>query len=196
MVKNKQKYDHKKSKPKSSSRWIYIGMGSLLLVAMLLALALVPKSSGGPLGQEVTITSRDHIPETQDPSQYYTNPPAGGPHFPDTFQARFYQESDLPSLPKYPQGYLVHNLEHGYVIFWYNCQASPSINCADLKQQIQSVMAAYGGIKLIAFPWSALDTPLALTSWGRILKMTTLDVQVMRQFVDRNRNQAPEPDTP
>ena len=33
----------------------------------------------------------------------------------------------MPNLPQYPEGYLVHNLEHGYVIFWYNCAADPSL---------------------------------------------------------------------
>jgi hypothetical protein len=99
----------------------------------------------------------------------------------------------LATLPKYPQGYLVHSLEHGYVIFWYNCKA-PNTDCAALKQTIQSVMDATGGTKLIAFPWSDMDVPLAMTSWGRILKFPTPDPALMKRFVERNRYQAPEPD--
>lgn len=95
-------------------------------------------------------------------------------------------------MPPHPEGYLVHNLEHGYVIFWYNCQADPTMDCSTLKQQIQSVMNEYGGAKLIAFPWKTLDAPVAMTSWGRLLKLQSVVLDIMRQFVRSNRYQAPE----
>ena len=100
---------------------------------------------------------------------------------------------DIPTLPAHPEGYLVHNLEHGYVIFWYNCKANPAINCTDLKKAILNVMDTYGGVKLIAFPWPTLDVPLAMSSWGRIYKLNIPDERLMRQFVTSNRFQAPEP---
>jgi hypothetical protein len=37
---------------------------------------------------------------------------------------------------------------------------------------------------------------LAMTSWGRILNFTTPDPVVMKQFVETNRYQAPEPNAP
>lgn len=95
-------------------------------------------------------------------------------------------------MPPHPEGYLVHNLEHGYVIFWYNCQADPTMDCSTLKQQIKSVMNEYGGAKLIAFPWKTLDAPVAMTSWGRLLKLQSVVLDIMRQFVRSNRYQAPE----
>ncbi len=49
---------------------------------------------------------------------------------------------------------------------------------------------------MIAFPWPSLDAPLALTSWGRILKLSTPDAARMKLFVEHNRYQAPEPDAP
>ena len=100
---------------------------------------------------------------------------------------------DIPTLPAHPEGYLVHNLEHGYVIFWYNCKANPAINCTDLKKAILNVMDTYGGIKLIEFPWLTLGVPLAMSSWGRIYKLNIPDEKLMRQFVTSNRFQAPEP---
>jgi hypothetical protein len=30
-------------------------------------------------------------------------------------------ESQFATLPEHLEGYLAHNLEHGHVIFWYNC---------------------------------------------------------------------------
>ena len=147
------------------------------------------------MGDEVAIPSRDHVSNDTLPGPYISNPPAGGAHFATDFTSKFYQEADLVTLPKYPQGYLVHSLEHGYVIFWYNCQV-PNTDCTALKQTIQKVMDETGGTKLIAFPWKDMDIPLAITSWGRILRFPAADPALMKQFVERNRGQAPEPDAP
>lgn len=178
----------------TSKRLIFIlaGLGGVLVVIAILI--ILSQAAQGPMGDVVTIDSRAHVAVDTQPGPFATNPPAGGAHFPTTFSAGFYQESDLANLPKYPEGYLVHNLEHGYVIFWYNCAASPNLDCAGLKQTIRQVMDKYQGVKLIAFPWASMtDVPLTLTSWGRIMRLSTPDAGLMGQFVERNRYQAPEP---
>jgi hypothetical protein len=147
------------------------------------------------VGEAVAVASREHVPTDTVPGPYASNPPAGGAHFPTDFTEKFYEESDLVGLPPHPEGYLVHSLEHGYVIFWYNCAAA-GVDCAGLKKNIQDVMQAEGYTKMIAFPWPSLDVPLALTSWGRILKLSTTDAARMKLFVEHNRYQAPEPDAP
>lgn len=172
-----------------------IGVAVVAVLAGVIFLGTNQPASAALLGDAVAIPSRDHVPANTVPGPYNSNPPAGGSHFDTDFSAKFYQESDLASLPPHPEGYLVHSLEHGYVIFWYNCQVA-NTDCAALKQTIQSVMDQTGGTKLIAFPWSSMDTSLAMTSWGRILKFTKPDAALMKQFVERNRLQAPEPSAP
>jgi hypothetical protein len=171
------------------------GLAIIAVIAVIFILATKLPNSIGLMGDEVTILSRNHVPNGTLPGPYNSNPPAGGVHYDSDFPAKFYQESDLAALPMHPEGYLVHDLEHGYVIFWYNCQA-PNTDCSALKQTIQNVMDETGNSKLIAFPWSDMDFPLAMTSWGRILKFTKPDAALMKQFVERNRYQAPEPDAP
>lgn len=172
-----------------------IGVAVVAVLAGVIFLGTNQPASAALMGDAVAIPSRDHVPSNTVPGPYNSNPPAGGSHFDTDFSAKFYQESDLASLPPHPEGYLVHSLEHGYVIFWYNCQVA-NTDCAALKQTIQSVMDQTGGTKLIAFPWSSMDTSLAMTSWGRILKFTKPDAALMKQFVERNRLQAPEPSAP
>jgi hypothetical protein len=109
-------------------------------------------------------------------------------------EAGFYDEGEVQAA--YPAGPLVHNLEHGYVIFWYNCAQAGGEDCTDLKSQIQGVLDAENNLKVIAFPWSSTDVPVVLTSWGRMLKMDEFDPQVARDFVRENRNKAPEPNAP
>ena len=193
---NRQLIRETQRKQKMRSRILIIGTSILALIVVIAIILITANNnpvSAGPMGDVVPITSRDHVPNTTVPGPYNSNPPAGGPHYDTNFTAKFYQEADLATLPKNPQGYLVHSLEHGYVIFWYNCQAA-NTDCSALKQTIKQVMDEEGGIKLIAFPWADMDVPLAMTSWGRILKFHSPDPSLMKQFVQRNRYQAPEPD--
>jgi hypothetical protein len=146
------------------------------------------------MGDIIPIDSAEHVDPGSDPGPYASNPPAGGKHYAEDWEAGFYDESSPETNVAYPQGYLVHNLEHGYVIFWYNCAATS--DCAVLKQQIRTVMGEFSNVKLIAFPWSDMDYPLAMASWGRLLRFDAINLDVMRAFVRNNRNQAPEPNMP
>jgi hypothetical protein len=185
----------KKQKQKQFLSYGGVGLAIVAVIAVLVLLVTNSPNSTGLMGDAVAIPSRNHVPDGTPPGPFNSNPPAGGAHYDTDYSAHFYQESELAGLPKYPEGYLVHSLEHGYVIFWYNCQVQ-NTDCSALKQTIQKVMDETGNTKLIAFPWSSMDIPLAMTSWGRILKFTTPDPARMKQFVERNRYQAPEPDAP
>jgi hypothetical protein len=173
-------------------------IGGVVIIVVVIAVLVIqsgtqPAAATALMGTPVPILSRDHIPSYSDPGQYNSNPPAGGHHFDTPLPAKFYQETDLTTLPPHPEGYLVHSLEHGYVIFWYNC-AVPGTNCTALKQSIQNVMNAVGSTKLIAFPWKDLTVSLAMSSWGQVMNFPQVDEKVMQQFVLTNRYQAPEPD--
>lgn len=70
--------------------------------------------SSKPLtGIEYPDQGRDHIPITEE-FEYNSNPPTSGKHNADWTRAGVYES---------PKGdpYLVHSLEHGYVIISYNC---------------------------------------------------------------------------
>jgi hypothetical protein len=195
---NRQLIRENQKKKQARNRIFIIGASILALIIVVVVILVSANNSpvsAGLMGDPVGIPSRDHVPNDTVPGPYLSNPPAGGAHYDTNFPAKFYQEADLASLPKNPQGYLVHSLEHGYVIFWYNCQAA-NTDCGTLKQTIKKVMDDMGDTKLIAFPWTDMDVPLAMTSWGRILKFPTPDPALMKQFVERNRYQAPEPDAP
>lgn len=180
----------KKEKNRNLVTFLGIGLLAVAVITVIVVSALNTPVETGLLGEAVAITSAQHVPEGTE-INYNSNPPAGGMHYATSWKANFYQESDLAGLPAHPEGYLVHSLEHGYVIFWYNCAVST--DCVGLKETIQQVMDATGGTKLIAFPWSSMDVPLAMTSWGQILRFEEPDAEKMVQFVQRNRYKAPEP---
>jgi hypothetical protein len=158
------------------------------------AQAGIPTATLAPVGESIPlIPDRSHVPEGTDPGPYNSDPPTSGRHYDVPAQAGFY---DADPYPSFPAGHLVHSLEHGYVIFWYNCDLLNENECATLKSQIKDVMNAEDNLKLIAFPWRSIDVPVVMTSWGRLLKMKTFDPAQANAFIQANRNQAPEPDAP
>ncbi|GAB4579133.1 MAG: hypothetical protein Fur0022_18710 [Anaerolineales bacterium] len=147
------------------------------------------------LGEKFSTTgANDHVAENQPLPPYSSDPPTSGTHYPTWWQAGFYDETspEATSVP-FPAGYLVHNLEHGYVIFWYNCALLTPEACETLKGDLKKVMDDVNNFKVIAFPWTTIDVPVVATSWGQLLKMETFDAELAAEMIRRNRNHSPEP---
>ena len=182
----------KKRRRKRRSKIIGIGIGimALAVVGFFGWSALRPS-----IGEEVPIMANagEHVEPGSDPGPFNSNPPTSGRHYGQEYEAGFYDENSQQAQAPYPEGYLGHNLEHGYVIFWYNCDSLDEIGCDALKSQIQEVMDKYDGFKVIAFPSDSLDAPLVMASWGQLLRFETFDEGLASQFVKVNRNRAPEP---
>lgn len=105
------------------------------------------------------------------PISYPDAPPAFGAHYPTTapFERKFYTASDRPQIE-----YLVHNLEHGYSLLWYDETIAES---SDERAVVKAIAAKFDGTKLtdkfIALPWTSKDgkafpggAHIALTHWS------------------------------
>ena len=138
------------------------------------------------------MTSSPHIDQDTDPGTYNSDPPTSGLHYPQEATAGFFDTN----IYTYPAGYLVHNLEHGYIIYWYNCDLLSESACSELKTQIKSVIDELGSVKVIAYPWPSIDVPVVATSWGRLQKFETFNSDQARAFYRANLNKAPEPNAP
>lgn len=175
----------------------YIIWGGIAAAALAVAGYLVWLAVRPAAGESVAVmASSDHVPEGEDPGPYNTDPPTSGRHYASTFNAGFYDLNDAENARPHPEGYLVHNLEHGYVIFWYNCELLSDEACQQLQEQIRGVMDEYNGVKLIAYPWTSSEVPLVMTSWGQIQRFEQFDGGAARRFIEQNRNRAPEPNAP
>jgi hypothetical protein len=171
--------------------------GTLGIVAVVLIGLFVWKGgrSISPIGEEIEVSPDyvNHIEEGIDPGPFPSNPPAGGRHYASEMDAGFYDENSTQAQLTYPEGYIGHSLEHGYVVFWYNCAALSEGDCETLKSEIKGVMDDFGGTKLIAFPWPSLEVPVAMTSWGRLQRFDSFDPETASAFVQANLNKSPEP---
>jgi len=177
-------------------KWISFAIvgGITVLVLGILGI-LISQGSKPTVGEAVTIPAgyQTHV-EIGAPLTYPSDPPAGGLHYAEEFEAGFYDETNIPDRPGDVEGYLVHNLEHGYVIFWYNCAKLDESACNNLKTQIKDVMQAKNNFKLIAIPWKSISEPLVMTSWGRLQRFNQFDAQLATTFIESNLNHSPEPD--
>jgi len=115
--------------------------------------------------------SAEHKPEGEK-IFYEDAPPAFGSHYgtPAPMSRKFYTADDRPQLE-----YLVHNLEHGYTILWYDETVADS---EDQLDEVEAIASKFPGTsklenKFIAAPWTADDgeafpkgTHVALTHWS------------------------------
>lgn len=93
-----------------TNKWVIIGIVVLLTGGFL---AWLIKESSQPLPGEQTLQDgRKHVTESE--QKFKFNPPTSGDHDAAWITKGFYEE------PR-PDGALVHSLEHGYVIVWYDC---------------------------------------------------------------------------
>ena len=179
---------NKRQKLMSNLIWGGIGIVILAVIGFFIWQSIRPAT-----GESFPImVSSPHIPTDTDPGEYNSDPPTSGLHYAEEAQTGFFDEN----IYTYPAGYLVHNLEHGYIIFWYNCDLLDESDCSELKSQIRSVMDELGGIKMIAYPWSSTDVPLVMTSWGRMQRFEIFDAEQVKAFYRANLNKAPEPNAP
>jgi hypothetical protein len=75
------------------------------------------KAAGcSPIQTKKANGNQDHKPQGT-PISYDDAPPAFGPHWPSPapFERKFYTAEDRPDVE-----FLVHNLEHGYSLLWYD----------------------------------------------------------------------------
>ena len=187
---NRQKMHERQRKQKIRINLIWGGIGAVVLAIIGL---IIWQGVRPAAGESIPIMVSDpHISVDSDPGQYNSDPPTSGPHYAEEARAGFFDDNNY----QFPAGYLVHNLEHGYVIFWYNCDILDESGCTNLKEQIKTTIDDLGGVKLIAYPWPSLDIPLVMTSWGRLQRFETFDAEQAKAFYRSNLNKAPEPDAP
>lgn len=126
---------------------------------------------------------RDHVAEPEKVT-YESNPPTSGNHWARTAQWGFYKNNP----PADEQ--IVHNLEHGAVVVWYNPDKVSEQEYNDLFSVYQQMSQDEFRTLLVARP--NLDTKYAMSSWGFLMKSDTLDKDAMLGFHSRHKLRGPE----
>lgn len=97
---------------KGTMKKVIIVICIIFVLGGLIAWVYIESSKPLP-GQQIADLGRKHI-EAGVQVQYNSNPPTSGDHYADWIKAGVYELSK-------DDRYLVHSLEHGYIIISYNC---------------------------------------------------------------------------
>ncbi len=161
-----------------------------------------------PATTDAVAGSGDHVgPGTSQPNvtkvQYATVPPTSGQHFPvwADVNRSFYTAADRPAMEN-----LVHNLEHGYLVIWYDDTVP-----ADQVQALQDLATRFKADnttrKVIVSAWDPAYGALgdgvhvAASRWGASQGHRLLCGQVSGEalanfFAAYPSTDSPEPNTP
>ena len=119
-----------------------------------------PASSCSKVEEKKADGNQEHVPQPQQVT-YTTAPPAFGAHWneagvaPAPFNRKFYTSDDRPELEA-----LVHNLEHGYTILWYDESIADDAEQLNVIDGIADKFRSDGDnfrLKFIAAPWTSDD---------------------------------------
>jgi len=162
-------------------------------------------ASCDPVVEEEQTGNFDHRPDGE-AIEYTSAPPTSGPHYavPAAFTRKFYTPSDRPEIER-----LVHNLEHGYTILWYDPavlddQESTLRDLATKVTDEEGELVEAAGGKFLVAPWDTSrgafpdGKSYALTHWGaeQGFKQYCGDLsgEAVRDFVtDHPVSDSPEP---
>lgn len=168
----------------SGEKKIIIGIGLLTLVILIGGVLLF--SAGDKrleeklMGEEIQNMGAAHVKRGDIHADYNSNPPTSGPHWGDGTAGPGVHDSEVPDE------LLVHSLEHGAVIVSYKAGLPK-----DQVEKIKEAFSSVGGKKIL-IPRKSLDVPVALTSWGRLLKLKTIDTATIKSFIEANSDRGPE----
>ena len=162
-----------------------------------------PPDTNGKTDKAQVIPEMAHThvdPPTQ--IQYNHNPPTSGCHYNLGFGKSpitpgvYTQHVDAP--------YWVHNLEHGYIIVFYNCPSGCAADFQKLREwfakqpvdpALQAVAQQQSGFtpypKILVLPWS-FDHKFAAVSWDYYDPMDSLDLTEIDAFVANHIDHGPE----
>ena len=121
------------------------------------------------------------------PSDYKTNPPTSGAHFPEWYDDGVYAPGTVPNL-----GMLVHTLEHGRINVQY-AKGTPAADVAKLEALVQEQNEGYH--MLLYENTTGMDAAIAATAWTQSLTCPEMNDQVfdaIRSFRARYTDKGPE----
>ena len=117
------------------------------------------------------------------PIAYNTDPPTSGTHYPIPQPGGFYTQAVQP-------GYLVHTMEHGGIVIYYD----PATVTEDQRDELRAIIQPHLGnfSTVAAVPRDDPAFPIILTAWRHRQRLQTYDANQIRDFIDLFLGRGPE----
>jgi len=116
---------------------------------------------------------------------YEQMPPLSGPHYGVTAEAGFYEET--PAL-----GAIVHSLEHGAVVIYYDPDTLSETAEADLRAYANEHTGTWKSVIVAPNPSDDPAASYVLTAWRHRLRMDSYDEPTVRAFLAEYLGRGPE----
>jgi hypothetical protein len=171
-----------RKKKRSANGFIWIAGVLVVALAVVWGVTQWTKPGRGLPGLETfPEEGRDHI-EAPAAVTYKTDPPTSGNHYSVAVRPGFYTEAQ-------PQGSVVHSLEHGHVVIYYNPTGTP----ADVVEQLKAYANQYTGTwdGVVVLPRQQPEA-VVLTAWRNMLRLNQWEKGTAERFIDSFRGRGPE----
>ena len=134
--------------------------------------------------QEAPELEAKHIAPGDEHEDYNTNPPTSGAHFAQPLAPI---DTGFYSTPVEPEKVL-HNLEHGQIVIWYNPDA-PDQTIDDIETLTEQEPLA-----TVAVPWDDIEAPsqFVLTAWQNLQECVQVAQDVVDDFRTEFQGKGPE----
>jgi hypothetical protein len=139
------------------------------------------------------IQGADHVAEGS-MITYATNPPSSGPHYGTWANFKEYDKVIA-------DGYLVHSMEHGAVVIFYDCDPSACVAPPGVLDALRAVRNAVPSdpmcdpsirVRVILAPRPANDVAVSAAAWGATYKADCVDAPSLSKFITDFYAKAPE----
>ncbi|GAC1399160.1 MAG: hypothetical protein NVSMB65_17350 [Chloroflexota bacterium] len=182
-----------------------IAAGALLLVAVLVVVGMMVagRRQGTPASAHPAPAATPHYGGVMMPDEGRGHVVPGViipyKHYPPTSGTHYYVPAPLgvypaPTFPHpLPEGYWVHNLEHGAIVILYRCPRG----CPALAKQLAGLLHTFpngkhGQVQLIVTPYARLQHRIAILAWRWLDQMDTFDQARLTAFYRMHVGQGPE----
>lgn len=170
---------------------ILSGAGALVALVIALLVGINVVRSQPVVGEQVLASQGNlHIAlGSVSPVIYNSIPPTSGPHY-ENLAGWGVQSEQI----RYE--HLIHNLEDGGVVIYYQCPDGCPELVAELTAVIDPFLASGRRVVLAAndptwtigegyTPHQDMGAPIALTAWQRLLTLDTVDPETIGAFIER-----------
>lgn len=171
---------------------VMVGIGVAVVIVLVIGAVWLNLRANAPVAGEQSFASQGNVHiafGSKSPVAYNSTPPTSGPHYENLAGWGAHAE---------PVQYehLVHNLEDGGVVAYYQCPDG----CPEVVDELKTLLAPYwdAGRHVALVPndptWTVggslplqgdMGATIALTAWQKLLTLDAVDADVIRAFVDR-----------
>ena len=174
--------------------WRLLAIGGILVLGVVVLLLVFLFGGGNPqgnfIGTQQIDGGRSHIAEGTSGGPYTSVPATSGSHW---------SSADSPGpwgihSSAEPQERMLHNLEHGGIVIWYEPALLDAAGLKALTDFVQQQITTEQ-FKVILTPWGGADFghPVAVTAWDWLLYLDTANVDAVKAFLEAHYGNSPEP---